>query len=133
MCFFLEINLTNYNIYPKNIINLHKYKNEQNIKCKFHFRLNCTLNISSYFGDHITSALSQDDRGNPTHWRSSFEPSSCGSLANRNVSAIATNTEPPCSFQKPRRRFDDGLKQLADQHNLAFQPPMPKPPLFATW
>ena len=81
---------------------------------------------------HYTLSLTQDDRGNPTCLRSPFQPSSA-SFNSPPELTINTKVEPPCSFQKPHQRFKDGMKQLTDQHNVQFQPPMPKPPLFAAW
>ncbi|XP_052066739.1 uncharacterized protein LOC127706276 isoform X3 [Mytilus californianus] len=40
---------------------------------------------------------------------------------------------PPNPFMTPHNKFDNGLKQLASQHNVDFLPPMPRPPLFSTW
>ena len=53
----------------------------------------------------------------------SFQSNSDGPVTSR----------PPSSFQKPRDRFETGMIQLNSQYNPDFQPPMPRPPLFATW
>ena len=42
-------------------------------------------------------------------------------------------SRPPSAFQKPHARFATGHAQVMSQHNIAYQPPMPKPPLFSTW
>ncbi|XP_063398619.1 uncharacterized protein LOC134683324 isoform X3 [Mytilus trossulus] len=40
---------------------------------------------------------------------------------------------PPNPFMTPHNKFNNGLQQLASQHNVDFLPPMPRPPLFSTW
>lgn len=61
--------------------------------------------------------------------------SSCrSSLALFQADLRGTETSPPpSSFQKPHARFQTGLEQVQSQHNMHFQPPMPRPPLFAAW
>ncbi|KAL5007318.1 hypothetical protein ScPMuIL_016124 [Solemya velum] len=84
-------------------------------------------------GPNITKAAGTIRLGPPSPFLSPLQQEFQAFNNRPNSLGEVQTSQTPYAFMTPHRRFDMGLDQIKSQHNLEFQPPMPRPPLFSSW